>query len=70
MPSDQSEQATISSFTQNEGRPAQRIPFSNPDWTEFNVSEPRITLIELFAYVADNLQYRSNQAQGTRAFAR
>lgn len=33
----------------------------NPDWTDNNVSDPGVTLIETFAYMADQLVYRLNQ---------
>jgi predicted phage baseplate assembly protein len=32
-----------------------------PDWTDHNVSDPGITLIETFAYMTDGLSYRLNQ---------
>jgi len=32
-----------------------------PDWTEANVSDPGITLIELFAWMTDQLSYRINR---------
>jgi hypothetical protein len=35
-----------------------RIPAYSPGWTNFNPSDPGITLIELFAYLADMLSYR------------
>ena len=35
-----------------------RITRHSPDWTEHNVSDPGITLIELFAWFADVLAYR------------
>jgi hypothetical protein len=31
------------------------------DWTDFNVSDPGITLLELFAFLAEQLQYRIEQ---------
>jgi hypothetical protein len=38
-----------------------RIPVHNPAWTNFNASDPGVTLIELFAFMTENLLYRSNQ---------
>src|SRR3954471_171758 len=38
-----------------------RIPVHNPEWTNFNRSDPGVTLIELFAFMTENLLYRSNQ---------
>ena len=37
-----------------------RIPVHTPEWTNFNKSDPGITLIEVFAFLAENLLYRSN----------
>src|SRR5437764_391560 len=38
-----------------------RIPVHNPEWTNFNKSDPGVTLVELFAFLTENLLYRSNQ---------
>jgi Baseplate J-like protein len=38
-----------------------RIPVHNPEWTNFNRSDPGVTLIEVFAFLTENLLYRSNQ---------
>jgi predicted phage baseplate assembly protein len=38
-----------------------RIPYYCKDWTDHNVSDPGITLIELFAWMVDILLYRLNQ---------
>jgi hypothetical protein len=38
-----------------------RIPIHNPEWTNFNRSDPGVTLIELFAFLADSVRYRANQ---------
>jgi len=32
-----------------------------PEWTDYNLSDPGITLIELFAWMAEQLTYRLNQ---------
>lgn len=40
----------------------QRIPVHTPEWTNFNVeSDPGITLVQLFAFLTDNLLYRANR---------
>ncbi len=38
-----------------------RIHVYNPEWTDRNPSDPGITLIELFAFLEENLLYRFNQ---------
>jgi hypothetical protein len=38
-----------------------RIPIHNPEWTNFNKSDPGVTLVELFAFLTENLLYRCNQ---------
>jgi hypothetical protein len=38
-----------------------RIPVHNPEWTNFNRSDPGITLLELFAFLTETLLYRANQ---------
>ena len=38
-----------------------RIPVYAPEWTDHNASDPGITLIELFAFLAENLLFRFNQ---------
>lgn len=38
-----------------------RIPIHNPEWTNFNKSDPGVTLIELFAFLTESLLYRANQ---------
>ena len=37
-----------------------RIPVHNPEWTNFNRSDPGVTLIELFAFMTESLLYRAN----------
>jgi len=37
-----------------------RISVHNPEWTNFNDSDPGITLLQLFAFMTENLQYRAN----------
>jgi len=38
-----------------------RIPQYCPEWTDHNVSDPGVTMIELFAWMTDILLYRLNQ---------
>jgi hypothetical protein len=38
-----------------------RIPVHNPQWTNFNKSDPGVTLLEVFAFMTESLLYRSNQ---------
>jgi hypothetical protein len=38
-----------------------RIPVHNPEWTNFNKSDPGVTLVEIFAFLTENLLYRCNQ---------
>jgi hypothetical protein len=38
-----------------------RIPVYTPEWTNFNKSDPGVTLIEIFAFLTETLLYRSNQ---------
>ncbi|HRW05752.1 MAG TPA: putative baseplate assembly protein [Caldilineaceae bacterium] len=38
-----------------------RIPLYCPEWTDHNVSDPGVTLIELFAWMTEMLIYRLNQ---------
>lgn len=38
-----------------------RIPAYTPEWTDFNDSDPGITLMQLFAYLAEMIIYRLNQ---------
>lgn len=39
----------------------QRIPVHTPEWTNFNASDPGITLVQLFAHITESLLYRANQ---------
>ncbi len=42
-----------------------RIPVYNPEWTDHNESDPGITLLELFAFLGENLLFRFNQIPET-----
>jgi hypothetical protein len=46
-----------------------RIPALAPDWTNFNASDPGITLIELFAWLTDVLIYRVNRVTDANTIA-
>lgn len=37
-----------------------RIPVHNPEWTNFNRSDPGVTLVEVFAFLTESLLYRAN----------
>jgi predicted phage baseplate assembly protein len=39
----------------------QRVRLSCPEWTDFNVSDPGVTLIELFAWFTELMLFRMNQ---------
>lgn len=38
-----------------------RVAVHTPEWTNLNASDPGITILELFAFLTDNLLYRSNR---------
>jgi hypothetical protein len=38
-----------------------RIPVHTPEWTNFNRSDPGVTLVEVFAFLTESLLYRANQ---------
>jgi hypothetical protein len=38
-----------------------RIPTHTPEWTNFNASDPGVTLIQLYAFLTESLLYRANQ---------
>src|SRR6266550_360482 len=46
-----------------------RIPVYTPEWTDHNASDPGITLIELFAFLGENIFYRFNQIPETTRLA-
>jgi Baseplate J-like protein len=49
------------SFAQLRDELIARIPVYTPEWTDHNASDPGITLIELFAFLGENLLFRFNQ---------
>lgn len=48
-------------FDQLRNELVNRIPVFNPEWTDYNRSDPAITILELFAYLGEGLQFRFNQ---------
>ena len=38
-----------------------RVAVHTPEWTNLNDSDPGVTLLQLFTFLADNLSYRSNR---------
>ncbi|MEA3061804.1 MAG: hypothetical protein QOJ94_1585 [Sphingomonadales bacterium] len=38
-----------------------RVPIHTPEWTNFNASDPGVTLVQLFAFLAEAMIYRANQ---------
>lgn len=38
-----------------------RVPVHNPAWTNFNDSDPGVTLVQLFAFMTESLLYRANR---------
>lgn len=49
------------SFEQLRDEALARIPVHTPEWTNFNASDPGVTLLELFAFLTESLLYRANQ---------
>jgi baseplate J-like protein len=49
------------SYQQLRDELVRRIPVYTEEWTDHNPSDPGITLIELFAFLGENLLYRFNQ---------
>ncbi|MDV3456329.1 baseplate J/gp47 family protein [Sphingomonas sp. HF-S4] len=37
-----------------------RVPVHTPEWTNFNPSDPGVTIVQLFAFLTENLIYRAN----------
>ena len=57
------------SYEQLRDELVRRIPVYNPEWTDHNPSDPGITLLELFAFLGENLLYRFNQIPETTKLA-
>lgn len=49
------------SFKQLVAEVTARIPVHTPEWNNFNDSDPGMTLVQLFAFMTENLLYRSNR---------
>src|SRR5205814_6437224 len=49
------------SYQQLRDELVRRIPAYTPEWTDHHPSDPGITLIELFAFLGENLLFRFNQ---------
>src|SRR5215831_17792504 len=49
------------SYQQLRDELVRRIPVYSPEWTDHNASDPGITLIELFAFLGENVLFRFNQ---------
>src|SRR5204863_7389247 len=43
------------------GEAVARIPVHNPEWTNFDKSDPGVTLLEVSAFIVESLLYRVNQ---------
>jgi predicted phage baseplate assembly protein len=48
-------------FQQLVARALQRIPHYTPEWTDFNPSDPGVTLIDLFAWLTELMFYQLNR---------
>lgn len=49
------------SFEQLRDELIRRIPVYNPEWTDHNASDPGVTLVELFAFLGEQLLFQFNQ---------
>src|SRR4051794_4296215 len=57
------------SYQQLRDELVRRIPVYTPEWTDHNPSDPGITLLELFAFLGENLLFRFNQIPETTKLA-
>jgi hypothetical protein len=48
------------------GEILERIPVHSPEWTDFNDSDPGVTLVELFAFLADTVLWQIDERQRQR----
>src|SRR3954447_26379269 len=53
------------SYEQLRDELVRRIPVYAPEWTDHNPSDPGIALVELFAFLGENLLFRFNQIPET-----
>src|SRR4051794_29307013 len=49
------------SFEDIKNEAIERIPLYSPEWTDYNLSDPGITMIELFSWMMDMTLYRLNR---------
>ncbi|HWB40449.1 MAG TPA: putative baseplate assembly protein [Gemmatimonadales bacterium] len=49
------------SYQQLRDELVRRIPVYAPEWTDYNASDPGITLLELFAFLGEHILFRFNQ---------
>jgi len=54
------------SFEWLPGELLRRIPVDAPEWTDFNESDPGVTLVELFAFLTENLLWQIDERQRRR----
>jgi len=47
-------------------RRLRRIPVHNPAWTDFNQSDPGITLVQLFAFLVESLLWLTDERERQR----
>src|SRR5881409_3701392 len=45
-----------------------RVPVHTPEWTQLGESDPGVTLVELFAFLAESLLYRANRVPEASRF--
>jgi hypothetical protein len=43
-----------------------RIPVDSPEWTDFNESDPGVTLVQLFEFLTENLLWQIDERQRRR----
>jgi hypothetical protein len=48
------------------GEILRRIPVYSPEWTDFNASDPGVTLVELFAFLTDTLLWQIDERHRQR----
>jgi hypothetical protein len=44
----------------------ERIPVNSPEWTDFNESDPGVTLVALFTFLAESLLWHVGERQRQR----
>ncbi len=57
------------SYQQLRDELVRRIPVYAPEWSDHNPSDPGVTLLELFAFLGENLLFRFNQIPETTRLA-